>query len=141
MPGQGSEGTYPPGGVGIDSECGFGFCNPFGNGFTTTVDPEDVAPLCVAEPEVCIGVLIIVGVYEAAPVVVNKITQLVEGQSQAKASSKLDRCSEVINQCQNTCAEQYANDPSSLPGTGPDMFGRVRRCIRECAASQGCHNF
>jgi RHS repeat-associated protein len=76
MPGQGSEGTYPPGGVGIDSECGFGFCNPFGNGFTTTVDPEDVAPLCVAEPEVCIGVLIIVGVYEAAPVVVNAIKQL-----------------------------------------------------------------
>jgi RHS repeat-associated protein len=53
----------------------------------------------------------------------------------------LDRCSEVIQECKNSCSQQYAHDPSGLPGQGPDIPGRLRRCIRECAASQGCFSF
>ena len=53
----------------------------------------------------------------------------------------LDRCAQVIAECKKTCAELYADDRSSLPGSGPDMFGRVRQCIRNCAADKECFNF
>lgn len=51
------------------------------------------------------------------------------------------RCKQVVKTCREKCVDTYVDDPGSLPGTGSDMPGRIRRCIRECAESQGCHNF
>jgi RHS repeat-associated protein len=39
------------------------------------------------------------------------------------------------------CTDIYVEDPNSLPGTGRDYAGRLRRCIRECMEANGCHGF
>ena len=47
-------------------------------------------------------------------------------------------CTKVIANCQAACIGIYSDDRNSLPGVGRDWFGRMRRCVRECAARQGC---
>ncbi|MBY0279732.1 RHS repeat protein [Candidatus Binatia bacterium] len=50
-------------------------------------------------------------------------------------------CNEVISDCRAQCIDTYVKDPHSLPGSGTDSVGRIRRCIRECAEARGCHAF
>lgn len=50
-------------------------------------------------------------------------------------------CRKVLEGCREKCTDIYVDGPGSLPGTGSDMFGRLRRCIRECMEAQGCFNF
>lgn len=52
-----------------------------------------------------------------------------------------DRCRKVVWQCQEICSDKFADDKDSLPGQGSDFPGRFRRCVRECAAAQGCYNY
>jgi RHS repeat-associated protein len=47
-------------------------------------------------------------------------------------------CTKVIANCKEECIGVYVESPNSLPGSGHDMFGRMRRCIRECARRSGC---
>lgn len=56
-------------------------------------------------------------------------------------NSEEARCRKVLEQCREQCVDTYVEDPNSLPGTGRDMQGRLRRCIRECTESHGCNNF
>jgi hypothetical protein len=49
-----------------------------------------------------------------------------------------ERCKQIIEACRVKCADIFAENPDDLPGTGHDYSGRMRRCIRECAAAQGC---
>jgi RHS repeat-associated protein len=56
-------------------------------------------------------------------------------------SSEDKRCQQVLKECRRKCLDIYVDDPNSLPGTGSDMQGRLRRCTRECMEGQGCHNF
>jgi hypothetical protein len=51
------------------------------------------------------------------------------------------RCQKVLESCRNECISTYANNPDWLPGTGSDMKGRIRRCIRECMEANGCYNY
>jgi hypothetical protein len=47
-------------------------------------------------------------------------------------------CAKVIAICKEECTQVYANGSRNLPGSGRDMAGRWRRCVRECAKPQGC---
>jgi RHS repeat-associated protein len=51
------------------------------------------------------------------------------------------RCEKVLVRCRTQCTDIYVTDPSKLPGTGSDMPGRIRRCIRECMKADGCDDF
>lgn len=51
------------------------------------------------------------------------------------------RCRKVLKSCREKCLDTFLDDPESLPGTGSDLQGRLKRCTRECMESQGCHNF
>lgn len=50
-------------------------------------------------------------------------------------------CDEVRLDCKNLCTDMYAENPNSLPGVGPDMASRWRRCVRECMHAYGCFDF
>ena len=52
-----------------------------------------------------------------------------------------ERCKNVLKECREICTDIYVENPNGLPGTGSDMPGRIRRCIRECMEGQGCNNF
>lgn len=52
-----------------------------------------------------------------------------------------ERCAKILAECRAECAGIYVNDPGRLPGVGPDMAGRIRRCIRECTERNGCSDF
>jgi hypothetical protein len=39
--------------------------------------------------------------------------------------------------CVDMCSDIFADNPENLPGSGPDYFGRQRRCIRECMRDAG----
>ena len=49
--------------------------------------------------------------------------------------SEEKRCEKVVKQCKQKCAEEWAKDPVQ---NDPSW---IRRCTRECAASQACTNF
>jgi hypothetical protein len=49
-----------------------------------------------------------------------------------------ERCKRVIEACRVECTDKFAENPDDLPGSGHDYSGRMHRCIRECAAAQGC---
>jgi RHS repeat-associated protein len=51
------------------------------------------------------------------------------------------RCKKVLDSCRDDCVDIYANNPDWLPGTGTDMKGRIRRCIRDCMQSNRCHDY
>lgn len=51
------------------------------------------------------------------------------------------RCREVLKTCRDECSDKFVDDPNSLPGTGTDLPGRLRRCIRECMERSGCYDF
>ncbi len=125
-------------GLNPNGPCDFGVCMPIGMGATATTAP---LPLWWAVPNWLSKVS---GIFS-----ILSLTLGMEGDgppcnmnpdlaNTPACQPKADRCTEVIQQCKNSCADQYANDRLSLPGSGPDFFGRIRRCIRECAASQGC---
>ncbi|HMH17687.1 MAG TPA: RHS repeat-associated core domain-containing protein [Burkholderiales bacterium] len=52
-----------------------------------------------------------------------------------------DRCKKVLKTCREECLDKFVNDPNSLPGTGSDLAGRQRRCIRECMERNDCFDF
>ncbi|MDH3473769.1 MAG: DUF6531 domain-containing protein [Rhodospirillales bacterium] len=47
-----------------------------------------------------------------------------------------ERCKKVLEECREKCLDDYLS--GTLPGTGTDSAGRMRRCIRECMEAQGC---
>ena len=52
-----------------------------------------------------------------------------------------DRCREVLKKCRQECLDIFVNNPNGLPGTGTDLAGRQRRCIRECMERNRCYDF
>ena len=52
-----------------------------------------------------------------------------------------ERCKKVRKECKDKCVDIYVEDPNSLPGAGRDYDARLRRCIKECSAKQGCFDF
>jgi RHS repeat-associated protein len=63
-----------------------------------------------------------------------------EENSCSKDSDK-DRCVKALAECRMECTTIYVNNPNNLPGAGPDMPSRMRICIRQCMARNGCHDF
>jgi RHS repeat-associated protein len=59
-------------------------------------------------------------------------------QAGRETADEPERCRKVINQCRDRCSQTFADNPDDLPGIGPDMAGRIRWCIRECAKANGC---
>lgn len=51
-----------------------------------------------------------------------------------------DRCKKALAECRTECTNIYVTNPNNLPGTGTDMPGRIRRCIRECLGRSGCQD-
>jgi RHS repeat-associated protein len=52
-----------------------------------------------------------------------------------------ERCREVLKNCRKGCLDTFVNNPNGLPGTGSDLAGRQRLCIRECMERNGCYDF
>jgi hypothetical protein len=52
-----------------------------------------------------------------------------------------ERCRKVLKTCREDCLNKFVNNPDSLPGTGSDLQGRQRRCIRECMERNRCYDF
>lgn len=50
-------------------------------------------------------------------------------------------CKKALKTCRQDCKYIYINNPNNLPGSGSDIAGRMRRCIRECMRSHGCGNY
>ena len=55
------------------------------------------------------------------------------------ASDEDKRCQAILRGCKKGCIEAYAD--GDIPGNSTDVPSRIRKCIRECMESQGCHNF
>ncbi|NVN90282.1 MAG: RHS repeat-associated core domain-containing protein [Desulfuromonadales bacterium] len=51
-----------------------------------------------------------------------------------------DKCRDALESCREGCIGTYVRFPNQLPGTGHDMKGRMRRCIRECKEKKGCYS-
>jgi hypothetical protein len=64
-----------------------------------------------------------------------------ENEANCPSDNNDSRCKKVLESCRSQCSDVFVDDPNKLPGSGSDMFGRIRRCIRECAAKNGCNNF
>ncbi|EDW9823871.1 RHS repeat protein [Salmonella enterica] len=56
----------------------------------------------------------------------------------AQSSGESRRCAKVKEKCHDQCADIFADTPDLLPGSGRDLAGRLRRCIRECIEDHGC---
>ncbi len=56
-------------------------------------------------------------------------------------SDNSEKCEKALKGCRQLCTDTYASGADNLPGSGSDMAGRIRRCIRECMVSQGCEDF
>jgi RHS repeat-associated protein len=61
--------------------------------------------------------------------------------SDSGGGSENDRCKKVLENCRTICVDFYVDAPSILPGSGNDMAGRIRRCIRECMEDYGCYDY
>ena len=48
-------------------------------------------------------------------------------------------CKLMSISCRAKCQKDF--EDGNLPGAGPDMSGRQRRCVRECMVSAGCNNY
>jgi hypothetical protein len=53
-------------------------------------------------------------------------------------SAEEEQCRRVYENCANDCANIFADDPESLPGSGRDYASRLRRCVSDCARDAGC---
>jgi hypothetical protein len=69
------------------------------------------------------------------------IDQILKLCRKAKPSDDPERCKGVLNQCRQQCTDIFVDSPDSLPGTGSNMAGRLRRCIRECMQANDCGDF
>ena len=80
------------------------------------------------------------------------LNEILDGADDPAAKAKADagktkeeceegRCKEVLESCRQKCLDIYVDNPNSLPGSGSDRTGRMRRCIRECMMGQNCNNF
>ncbi len=58
--------------------------------------------------------------------------------SMCEDDSEEDRCRKVREECHEYCLDLFENYPESLPGSGHDLFGRMKRCKTECIKAEGC---
>ena len=72
---------------------------------------------------------------------VRSVNRLFKKVKDACTSENAEKCEKVLKGCRQLCTDTYVTAPGNLPGTGTDMAGRLRRCIRECMVSQGCEDF
>lgn len=52
-----------------------------------------------------------------------------------------EECRDIEHECLGEAIDLYSTNPESLPGTGTDWNGRMRRYTRECAQAFGCDYF
>jgi uncharacterized protein RhaS with RHS repeats len=72
---------------------------------------------------------------------VRSVNRIIKKVKDACTSDNAEKCEKALKNCRQLCTDTYASGADNLPGTGSDMAGRIRRCIRECMASQGCEDF
>jgi RHS repeat-associated protein len=106
----------------------------------TFVDPDGRNPGAAARGGWALG--------RAASIALNRVLIGVTGTTlggliyeMCNEDSEEARCMKVYKDCANGCADIYSDNPDKLPGTGPDLASRVRRCISECVKAAGCSPF
>lgn len=72
---------------------------------------------------------------------VRPVNRLIKKMKDACTSDNSEKREKVLKGCHQLCTDTYGSGPDSLPCTGTDRPGRIRRCIRECMASQGCEDY
>ncbi|MEO1662778.1 MAG: RHS repeat-associated core domain-containing protein [Pseudomonadota bacterium] len=61
--------------------------------------------------------------------------------SRRLANNISDFCAAIKKKCVSQCTDQWIEDPNSLPGSGSNTSGRMRKCVRRCMRAYGCNSY